>query len=621
MNFYMRFIGNKESIVTEIYKLMKSKGLVDKGYTLFDPFSGTGTVADYLKDSFNLKVNDLLTWSVIYSRGRILANECTFEKLGFDPIEFFNNNDEIIKGFFYENYSPGGSERMYFNEKNAGRIDYFRQTIEEWFNKELINYNEYCYLLACLIESVSLVSNTAGVYGAFLKHWDSRALKDIKFIEVIFYEKENLKADFYNSRLEDIIEDVECDVLYLDPPYTQNQYGTQYHLLETLVLYDNPSISPVTGSRKTAPMRSDWSKNFKSHILLDKILAKTKARYVVLSYNVDGFMSKQFIEACFKRYGKVDTYKCEKISYKKYRNFKTKRENDHFEYLFFIEKKDINEVTYESPLNYIGSKSKMIAEMKSLMPSEIDTFIDLFGGGFNVGININSQKTIYNDTNWIVKDLVKSFSKYETYDYLMYINRTIKKFGLEASNKENYLNVRNHYNSFPVADRDPRLLYTVILYGFQQQIRFNSDYDFNNPVGMRWFNDNVLEKMVSFSRAIKEGNIEFTSRRFEDYLDDIDSNTFVYMDPPYMLTNGSYNDGKRGFDGWTIEHEQKLMDFADELNRRGVKFMISYVLEHQGEINERMNEWLKYRLYKVINMTPIPGRKRKEVVIINYELS
>ncbi|HEM1544723.1 TPA: DNA adenine methylase, partial [Listeria monocytogenes] len=283
--------------------------------------------------------------------------------------------------------------------------------------------------LACLIESVSHVSNTAGVYGAFLKRWDSRALKDIKFIEVISYEKKNIKADFYNSKLEDIIEDVECDVLYLDPPYTQNQYGTQYHLLETLVLYDNPSISPVTGSRKTAPMRSDWSKNFKSHILLDKILAKTKAKYVVLSYNVDGFMSKQFIETCFKRYGKIETYQCEKISYKKYRNFKTKRENEHFEYLFFIEKKDINEVTYESPLNYIGSKSKMIAEMKPLMPSEIDKFVDLFGGGFNVGINIKSQKTIYNDTNWIVKDLVKSFSKYETYDYLMYIQRMIKKFG------------------------------------------------------------------------------------------------------------------------------------------------------------------------------------------------
>ncbi|HEM2366474.1 TPA: DNA adenine methylase, partial [Listeria monocytogenes] len=155
-----------------------------------------------------------------------------------------------------------------------------------------------------------------------------------------------------------------------------------------------------------------------------------------------------------------------------------------------------------------------------------------------------------------------------------------------ASNRESYLNVRNHYNSLPIADRDPRLLYTVILYGFQQQIRFNSDYDFNNPVGMRWFNDRVLEKMVSFSRAIKEENFEFTSRSFEDYIDEIDSNTFVYMDPPYMLTNGSYNDGKRGFGGWTTEHEQKLMDFADELNRRGIKFMISYVLEHQGEVND-----------------------------------
>lgn len=616
----MRFLGNKESMVTEIYDLLNEKGLVDKGYTLFDAFGGTGTVADYLKNSFNVKVNDLLTWSVIYSRGRILANDCTFEKLGFNPIDFFNSNDDIIKGFFFENYSPGGSERMYFNEKNAGRIDYFRQTIEQWFKDELINYNEYCYLLASLMESISLVSNTAGVYGAFLKHWDSRALKDIEFVKVLSYEKQNLKADFYNSKIEDLIEDIECDVLYLDPPYTQNQYGTQYHLLETLVLYDNPSISPVTGSRKTAPMRSDWSRNFATHILLDKVLAKTKAKYIVLSYNVDGFMSKQFIESCFKRYGKIDTFCCKKITYKKYRNFKTKRENDHYEYLFFIEKKDINDVTYESPLNYIGSKSKMIPEMKTLMPSKVNQFLDLFGGGFNVGININSDKTIYNDTNWIVKDLVKSFRKYDTYEYLMYIQRMIKRFGLEASDRESYIRARDHYNSLPIANRDPRLLYTIILYGFQQQIRFNSNHDFNNPVGMRWFNDRVLEKMVSFSRAIKEGDFEFTSLSFEEYIHYIDKNTFVYMDPPYRLTNGSYNDGKRGFGGWTVEHEQNLMDFADELNESGVKFMISYVLEHQGEVNNRMKEWLKYRLYKVINLTPTPGRKRKEVVIINYEL-
>ena len=71
---------------------------------------------------------------------------------------------------------------MYFTKENAGRIDYFRSQIEKWYEKKLLTEDEYCYLLSCLIESVSDVSNTAGVYGAFLKKWDSRALKPIQWI-------------------------------------------------------------------------------------------------------------------------------------------------------------------------------------------------------------------------------------------------------------------------------------------------------------------------------------------------------------------------------------------------------------------------------------------------------
>lgn len=95
-------------------------------------------------------------------------------------------------------------------------------------------------MIACLIESVSDVSNTAGVYGAFLKKWDSRATKRIVFSKVDFRPARYKSIRTYNAKIEDIIEEVECDILYLDPPYTQNQYGTQYHLLETLVLDDNP---------------------------------------------------------------------------------------------------------------------------------------------------------------------------------------------------------------------------------------------------------------------------------------------------------------------------------------------------------------------------------------------
>lgn len=303
----MRFIGNKELIVSEIKALLDKISLTDKGLTFFDAFCGTGAVSDFLKNHFNIISNDILRWCVIYTRGRVCANECSFERLKLNPFDYFNSNSEILTGFIYNNYSPGGSNRMYFTAENAGRIDYFRATIEQWKNEALITENEYAYLLASLIESVSVVSNTAGVYGAFLKHWDSRALKPIEFKKVSSNPSTPNDTIFLNAKLEDIISEVECDILYLDPPYTQNQYGTQYHLLETLVLYDNPRISKITGSRPTSPMRSDWSKNFKTHILFDKILAKTKAKYIVFSYSRDGFMSKSFIEASLKRYGKPET--------------------------------------------------------------------------------------------------------------------------------------------------------------------------------------------------------------------------------------------------------------------------------------------------------------------------
>lgn len=614
----MRFIGNKELIILDIKALLDNLELTDNGLTLFDAFCGTGAVSDSLKDSFNIVSNDMLRWCVIYTRGRVCANDCTFENLGFDPFEYFNSNNNTLKCFIYKNYSPGASKRMYFTAENAGRIDYFRTTIEEWKDSNLITENEYAYLLASLIESVSLVSNTAGVYGAFLKHWDTRALKPVEFKKVVANPSLHNETEFLNSKLEDIISEINCDILYLDPPYTQNQYGTQYHLLETLVLYDNPSISNITGSRSTTPMRSDWSKDFKSHILFDKILAKTKAKYIILSYSKDGFMSKSFIEASMKRYGKAETYICKKLSYRKYTNFKSKENNEHFEYLFFVERKSENEIVYESPLNYIGSKAKMAFFIKMNAPNKFDSFVDAFGGGFNVGININANRIIYNDVNHFVSKLVESFKSTDTYQYILFLKRIINKFGLEPENKESYIKVRDYYNSFPLEKRDSKLLFAVILYGFNQQIRFNGDHDFNNPVGMRWFNDKVLEKMIGFSRTIKEKNIIFESKDYHEIFYELYKNTFTYLDPPYMLTNGSYNDGKRGFHGWTSETEKKFFDFVDKLNAEGKPFMISYVFEHKGKYNYHLKYWIKKGGYNIIEVDPMLGNDRNEILITNY---
>lgn len=615
----MRYLGNKDSIADQIRNLLSEQGLLNENYTLFDAFCGTGAVSDSLKDVFNIKINDILSCMVTYASGRLVSSECTFEKLGFDPFDFFNNNTNSLQGFMYKNYSPAESERMYFTPENAGRIDYFRFQIEEWKKENKITENEYNYLLACLIDSVSFVSNTAGVYGAFLKKWDSRALKPIQFLKLNANNIKSKNVIAYNSKIEDIIADVDCDILYLDPPYTQNQYGTQYHLLETLILNDSPSISKITGSRYTAPYRSDWSKEYKAHILFDKIIAKTKAKYILFSYNNDGFLSKDFIEANLKRYGKEDTYICKKISYKKYQNWKTSGGDNHFEYLFFIEKKDTKNVVYDCPLNYTGSKTKMIGAIKENMPQR-KTFVDLFGGGFNVGINADNAHIIYNDINYIVKDLIESFREEDTYSYLLAIKNYTRKFALEKGNADAYKAAREFYNNLPQNKRDPKLLFTLIMYGFQQQIRFNSNHEFNNPSGNRWFNDFVLEKFISFSRHIKEIDCEFSTKNFVDYGNVSDEDVFFYMDPPYRMTTGVYNDGKRGFDGWNYEHEEKLLTFADGLTKHHIPFMLSYVIEHKGKTNQNILAWIKKNSYTVIAVNG-QGRyaDRKEVLITNYE--
>lgn len=158
------------------------------------------------------------------------------------------------------------------------------------------------------------------------------------------------------------------------------------------------------------------------------------------------------------------------------------------------------------------------------------------------------KNIIYNDLNYFVKELIQSFYVIDTYQYILYLKKIINKYKLEKGNAESYNKIRTYYNSLPEEKRDPRLFLAVIMYGYQQQIRFNGNHEFNNPVGMRWFNDKVLEKLISFSRHIKEKDYVFESKDYIDIIETMsyESDDFIYFDPPYKMTTGSYNDGKEG---------------------------------------------------------------------------
>ncbi len=103
MEEQMRYIGNKESILDEIKLLLDQKNLLKEGLTLFDAFSGTGTVSAFFSDIYNIVINDNLYSAYVYSYGRLFSQDVSFKKLGFDPIHFFNTNETIKEGFFFKN--------------------------------------------------------------------------------------------------------------------------------------------------------------------------------------------------------------------------------------------------------------------------------------------------------------------------------------------------------------------------------------------------------------------------------------------------------------------------------------------------------------------------------------
>ena len=615
----MRYIGNKSKILNEIDNLINKKGLNKKGLTFFDAFTGTATVAQHYKNRYHLLANDNLYFSYVIAEAKLNSKSNMFEKLGFDPFDYFNKVDTSnTLGFISKNFAPVLSERMYFSDENARFIDFIRQTINDWYTADKIIENEKYFLIASLIESVSKVANVAGVYGSFLKKWDPRAVKRMIYMPIDTEPYVDDLAEIYNDDILNVIKKVKGDILYLDPPYTKNQYSTQYHLLETIALYDNPILKGKTGARDMHRYTSDFSREGNAHIAFEELIANANFKYIILSYSSDGIMSKEYIESVLKRYGKKDTFEFVKFSYKQYKNSKTKDKDNHCEYLFYIEK-DFKP-KFASPLNFIGGKHDMIDFLKNYMPKQIDTFYDLFAGGFNVGINVEADKVVYNDINFKVRELLEYITNANMKDFYKYISATTAKFGLKNEDKESYMKLRDKYNSTPIDKRDCRDLFLLIMYGFQQQIRFNSKLDYNNPVGQAGFNNKILDKLISFSRITKERKVFYYSEDYERFLDYINKDDFVYIDPPYLITLGSYNDGKRGFNGWNEKEELRLLNFLDCLNKRHIKFMLSNILTHKNKTNKILKEWIESNDFKIIKYDRKARGNRAEIIVLNYEV-
>lgn len=352
----MRFIGNKENLVEKIYQIMNENNI--SGKSIFDVFSGTTSVAQFFKKKgYKTITSDLLYFSYVLQQAYIVNNTepqftTLLNKLNHksgnllstplsEVIDYLNKIPDV-EGFIYQNYTPTGTKelkqpRMYFIDENGKRIDAIRQKIEEWYTDMLINKNEYYFLIACLIETVPFYANITGVYAAFQKGWDPRAIKRIALREIsTVINKEDNQA--YNQNSVELSKNIQADIFYLDPPYNQRQYAPNYHLLETIAKYDNPTIKGVTGLRDYTEQKSAFC-NAKTGIEeLEKIVSNAKCNYLILSYNSEGIMPKEKILETLSKYGKVDLEEFNYLRFKSNNKGDSKHKKHIQEQLFILNK-------------------------------------------------------------------------------------------------------------------------------------------------------------------------------------------------------------------------------------------------------------------------------------------
>lgn len=251
-----------------------------------------------------------------------------------------------------------------------------------------------------------------------------------------------------------------------------------------------------------------------------------------------------------------------------------------------------------SPLNYTGGKYKLLPQILPLFPEKINTFVDIFCGGANVGVNVNAGKVICNDNLTYLIDLYNCFLSQPVNDTIAHIGARIKEYALSLTNQNGYLCLRQEYNK----SRNPLDLFVLIAFSFNHQIRFNSSHCFNSPFGRNrsHYNNGMEQNLIRFVNAIQTKKIEFSSLDFDNFdYSQLQSGDLVYADPPYLITTGTYNDGKRGFTGWNSDMEETLLARLSQLDKKEVKFALSNVLQHKGKSNDILIKWIEKNGYKV----------------------
>ena len=355
------YLGNKRRLLNFIGEAVDSvkEKLNKEKLRIFDVFSGSGIVSRYLKQSASyLAANDLELYSY-------LINTCYLSNSGardmvqlrgffcdlkekLDECEF---TGEWKRGVISELYAPEDDshikkgERVFYTKRNAAYIDTARSFID--------SYPEHlrAFFIAPLLAAASVHANTGGVFKGFYKNREtgigefggknrdalSRITGDID-LEFPVFSTYDCDVDIYRRDANELVlSTAEVDLAYLDPPYNQHPYGSNYFMLNVIAENKMPrNPSSVSG------IPSDWNRSVYNTAkgaqkALAELIENVRAKYVLLSFNSEGFTTKDELTRMMSRMGKLNVFEAPYNAFRASRNLKNR--NAHVtEYLFLLEK-------------------------------------------------------------------------------------------------------------------------------------------------------------------------------------------------------------------------------------------------------------------------------------------
>ena len=316
----------------------------------------------------------------------------------------------------------------------------------------------------------------------------------------------------------------------------------------------------------------------------------------------------------------------------------------------YISTTAVNNVNYtkevlllQNPMKYEGGKYHDLPQILPYIPSEIGTFVDVFGGAFTMGINVKAQSHIYNDFSKHVSNLILALSTGTPEYNLQKVKEIIAEFKLEATSEktmayvdsEPYKKVKqNRFNKLKKAYNEsevkcPFQFYVLSIFPIMGFVKIDNDDNFTSHIGFKAsFNNDLQKKFLDYSRhLINNDSIQYFNESFEFVYDlNFTKDDFVYCDVPYFNSKAGYNNG------WNDQMDTAVLLMLNNVNSQGVNFAYSNVIEHKGKLNKKLIDWAESNNYTIHyldksyikkievdeNGNEITPPKTQEVLITNY---